>query len=705
MLVIRTLLAYCLLALMAMSAALAAGAPGVRDESAQFDRLAAIGITAQQSNTRALMEAQNLLASLPADASYELRRRVLKATSRLSTNAGRFKAAYLLDEALVQLATAANDRDTASIARFYRVEQFLYSNNAAKALIELKKQEAEMPPAASPELLYTWHVEAGRTYHTQIKMDLALAHMLKALDLAAQQGENADFARLSVLSMISRQYSTLKNPEKALQTVDAALAEPIARKLMRPVASLNFTRGVALSALGRTVDAHQAFRKALQISVDGGFEATEASVRGNISDLYLREKNYVAAEREGRLALISAQKVNDETSVLVANANIGLALGGQGKTAEAIAYIRVVIKALRDAGSLADLEQMLDETSHMYENAKMFEQALATVREQQVVQRQVVKADREHAVAMLQERFDAVQREKKIELMARESQVKDADIRNRRLQLLASLLGVALLLVAGVFIAFLYRRVRKSNLGLEKLNTQLEFHALRDPLTGLFNRRSFVSTMEAQAGADRQGRHARAGDPCGLVLMDIDHFKYVNDTWGHTVGDGVLVEIAARLNRTVRDTDMALRWGGEEFLFYAPGADAALLATIVARMLRTVCSEPVIVGELSIPVTLTAGFISLPFAGLSAAQCGWEKAILLIDMALYLGKKNGRNRAYGLMGMRDASAAALAHVETNFLAAVADGTVELVEVLGPAAPASQQSGHGGAISPAAAHVA
>jgi diguanylate cyclase (GGDEF)-like protein len=682
MMVIRTLLAYCLLALMAMSVAMAAGAPAVRDESAQLDRLAAIA--GMESNTRALMEAQNLLASLPADASYALRHRVLKITSRLSTNAGRFKAAYLLDETLVQLATAANDRDTASIARFYRVEQFLYSNNAAKALIELKKQEADIGPGASPELLYTWHVEAGRTYHTQIKMDLALSHMLKALDLAAQQGENADFARLSVLSMISRQYTTLKNPEKALATVDAALAEPIARKLMRPVASLNFTRATALSALGRTADAHQAFRKALQMSVDGGFEATEASVRGNISDLYLREKNYVAAEREGRLALISAQKVNDETSVLVANANIGLALGGQGRTAEAIAYIRVVIKSLRDAGSLADLEQMLDETSHMYENAKMFEQALATVREQQVVQRQVVKADREHAVAMLQERFDAVQREKKIELMARESQVKDADIRNRRLQLLVSLLGAALLLVAGVFIALLYRRVRKSNLGLEKLNTQLEFHALRDPLTGLFNRRSFVNTMETQSGADR---HARAGDLCGLVLMDIDHFKHINDTWGHTVGDGVLVEIAARLNRTVRETDMALRWGGEEFLFYAPGADAALLATIVARMLRTVCAQPVIVGELSIPVTLTAGFMSLPFAGLSATQCGWEKAILLIDMALYLGKKNGRNRAYGLVGMREPGAAALAKIEANFLAAVEDGSVELVEVLGPGSPA------------------
>jgi diguanylate cyclase (GGDEF)-like protein len=684
MMLVRTLLTYCLLALMAMSSALAAAADP-RDETAQFDTLAAIRVIAEESNTKALEEANKLLASLPADASYDLRHRVLKATSRLASNAGNIKLAFRLDEQLVQLATAANDRDTASIARFYRVAQLLYSNNASKALIELKKQEADMAPGASPQLLYTWHFEACRTYLTLGKPDLALAHALKALDLAAQQGANADAARMSVLSMISRLYSTLKNPEKALATADAALAEPIARKLMRPVASLHYTRGVALSALGRHAEALAASQRALQMSVAGGFGALEASVRGNISDLYLREKNYVAAEREARLALLAGHRVNDETAVLVANANIGLALGGQGKTLEAIEYIRVVIKSLRDAGSLADLEQMLDETSHMYETAKMFEQALATVREQQVVQRQVVKADREHAIASLQERFDAVQREKKIEILARESQVKDADIRNRRLQLLVSLLGGALLLVAGVFIALLYRRVRKNNLGLEKLNTQLEFHALRDPLTGLFNRRSFVNIMETQAGADPQDRRARSADPCGLVLMDIDHFKQVNDTWGHTVGDGVLVEIAARLSRTVRDTDMALRWGGEEFLFYAPGADAALLATIVARMLRSVCAEPVIVGELSIPVTLTAGFISLPFAGLSAAQCGWEKAILLIDMALYLGKKNGRNRAYGLVGMREPGAAALARIEADFLAAVEDGTVELVEVPGPAA--------------------
>lgn len=208
---------------------------------------------------------------------------------------------------------------------------------------------------------------------------------------------------------------------------------------------------------------------------------------------------------------------------------------------------------------------------------------------------------------------------------------------------------------------------------------------MRDPLTGLFNRRSFVSKMEARAGAMLHERRGRPPSPSGLVLMDIDHFKHINDTWGHKAGDAVLVEIAARLNRTVRDSDMALRWGGEEFLIFTPEIEGELLKPMVARLLSSVCTEPVRLGELTIPVTLTAGFVSLPFSGMSEAECGWERTINLIDLALYLGKQNGRNRAIGLVRMAAAGEQALATIEANLLAAAQQGLVELAEVPGPGA--------------------
>ncbi len=653
------------------------------EDASMATKLTAINALADTANSEALTQTQALLAALPADASYASRRDIMKTRSRLLINAGKFQAAFLNDEDLLQRATAANDRDTANIARLYKVEKLLYSSSPAEALIELNKQQDGLGRDASAELLWAFNVTAGRTYNTLSKAELALSHTLKALELADKQGANAARARMTALSMISRQYITMKNPEKALQTVDAALAEPIAQTPSRPVASLNFTRGAALSAIGRMPEALAAFRTTLQISIKSGYAAIEAQVRCNIADLYLREHDYVAAEREARAALITSEQVQDQTAVLVARANIGLALGGQGRTSEAMYYIDSVTKSLRDAGSVADLESMLDETSRMYEKSSLFEQALAAVREQQQVQRKIFQADRERAVAALQERFDAVQREKHIELLARENQLKDADIRNRRLQLLVALMGAALMLVAGTFAALQYRRAHKSNARLQDLNAQLEFHAMRDPLTGLFNRRSFVAKMKARCAAACQERRDQHDTEAGLVLIDIDHFKHINDTWGHTAGDGVLVEIAARLNQTVRDSDMALRWGGEEFLIYTPGTNGVLLTSMVERLLHQVCSSPVQLGTLSIPVTLTAGFIALPFAGLSEAECGCEKAIQLADLALYLGKQSGRNRALGLMGMRSAGPLALEEIERDLQAAASKGIVDLVNVLGP----------------------
>ncbi len=666
-------------------AAMLLSTPAHADDGQFPARLAAIGLLSKQSNTDALAQAETLKAALPPDASYGLRRDTLTILSRLLANAGKFDAAYATDEDLLRLATAAGDTDTANIARLYKVNKLLHGGDPADALVELTKQQAGIGKDASQELLWNLNITAGRTNGAMSKYEAALAHYLEALELADKQGSYSDQAKLLAINFVGRLYITMKNPDKALQTIDAALALPIAAQPLRAVGSLTFARGVALNQMGRPAEALIAFRKALNISTESGFAGLEAQVRGNISDLYLRQEDWVTAEREARAALVASERVGDEASAMMAKANIGFGLGGQGKTTEAMFFIGAVIKSLKDSGATADLDGILDETSRMYERSKLFAEALATVREQQDVQRKISKTDRERAVATLQERFDAGQREKQIELLARENQLKDADIRNRRLQMTVTLMGAALVLVAGVFIAMLYRRVRKNNLRLQDLNTQLEFHAMRDPLTGLFNRRSFVTKMEARAasaGVERRGRGLSTG---GLVLMDIDHFKHINDTWGHTVGDGVLVEIAARLSRLVRDTDMALRWGGEEFLIYAPETDGDLLRMMVERLLRSVCSTPVQLGELSIPVTLTAGFIALPFSGLSEEDCGWEKAILLCDLALYLGKEHGRNRAVGLVRMEAPGAAALAAVENDLLAAAQQGIVELVEVAGPGA--------------------
>ena len=290
-------------------------------------------------------------------------------------------------------------------------------------------------------------------------------------------------------------------------------------------------------------------------------------------------------------------------------------------------------------------------------------------------------------MATLQEQFDKVQREKQIELLARENSLKDAEISNRQLQQIVTILGAAVTVMAGVFMFMLYRKVRKANQKLYEANKQLEFHSVRDPLTGLYNRRSFLELMKQRAPAPGNGRREDVNTD-GLMILDIDHFKNINDTLGHAGGDTVLVEIARRLRSTVRDSDMVMRWGGEEFLVYSPKANALHLKHLAHRLLKAIGETPIEVNGQALQVTVTGGFLALPFSGLTEEECNWEKAMQIADMALYLGKVNGRNRAYGLNRLLVPFEEAMPILERDISAAIKANMVELVEVVGPDVSAS-----------------
>ncbi len=128
---------------------------------------------------------------------------------------------------------------------------------------------------------------------------------------------------------------------------------------------------------------------------------------------------------------------------------------------------------------------------------------------------------------------------------------------------------------------------------------------------------------------------------------------------------------------------MVFRWGGEEFLIYSPKSNPLQITRLVERVLHTIGERMVDVGELQMPVTVTAGFISLPFSGLPETVCDWEKTLQIADMALYLGKTHGRNRAYGLLRLLLPYEQVMPVLERDLAAAISGGMVEIIEVVGP----------------------
>ena len=159
--------------------------------------------------------------------------------------------------------------------------------------------------------------------------------------------------------------------------------------------------------------------------------------------------------------------------------------------------------------------------------------------------------------------------------------------------------------------------------------------ALYDALTGLNNRRSLERRLPAMIDAAR----AR-GAPLTTMVLDIDHFKRVNDTYGHDVGDRVLKGFGAQLHETVRSGDLICRLGGEEFVVVMPGADATEAARIAERARRTTESREFLVDGAAGRVSITVSI------GLAELQENWDSAELYrrADRALYLSKSAGRNR-------------------------------------------------------------
>jgi diguanylate cyclase (GGDEF)-like protein len=162
-----------------------------------------------------------------------------------------------------------------------------------------------------------------------------------------------------------------------------------------------------------------------------------------------------------------------------------------------------------------------------------------------------------------------------------------------------------------------------------------------------------------------------------------DHFKAVNDRYGHAAGDAVLIALARRLRQTLRDEDMIVRWGGEEFLVFTPAVAATRLDEIAQRMMDAVSSEPVIFRGNAIRVTVSIGFAPMPLPPRNTSL-SWERTLALVDMALYMAKLHGRNRAFGLSALLRDDAEALEIAERDLEAAWRDGLVDMqVLVNGP----------------------
>lgn len=170
-----------------------------------------------------------------------------------------------------------------------------------------------------------------------------------------------------------------------------------------------------------------------------------------------------------------------------------------------------------------------------------------------------------------------------------------------------------------------------------KLQSALQFQATHDALTGVLNRRAVLDRLERE-----MARTARQRSSLAVGLIDVDHFKKVNDTYGHLAGDRILKSVVKRISSLLRPYDVIGRYGGEEFLLVLPNCSESQASDIAERLRHGVMVSPVACAPASIPVTISIGITVTTMSGSQEP----EQLIHLADEAVYQAKQAGRNRVW-----------------------------------------------------------
>ena len=192
---------------------------------------------------------------------------------------------------------------------------------------------------------------------------------------------------------------------------------------------------------------------------------------------------------------------------------------------------------------------------------------------------------------------------------------------------------VSVILVVTLFASYASFFIMQSNYKLRRVRNELELMAKTDVLTGIYNRRFFMEIAEITLSKAK-----RSDEECYVIVFDIDRFKQINDTYGHHLGDLVLIEVVKRIQPLIRPYDYFARYGGEEFIVLVCGADTETIQTIAERLRLCLCKQQFVFEGVQMPVSASFGMAKIE-------DSGTEHAIKNADTALYQAKGAGRNRA------------------------------------------------------------
>ncbi len=571
----------------------------------------------------------------------------------------------------------------AMLSHAYALSKFVHDQQAARRLID---SAARLADGTHDTYLQT---QALVTRGLLAEEDGDTADSLEFLTRAeaqARSGSDPD-ALAMALRERARLLAGVGSHKEALALTDEMLRLARARKIP---AQLAYARLAEYATAARAGQPRRA-ETALQAAVDL-LDKLDAKERLSVplahqAAMYVQARRYGEAERAARKALRIAREVGDEDAIRLASFQVGIV----DICFRNIAAGRATVdKALAGLTSDDQYVPMLLQYGHALNQVGEGDVAMTVYEKAGAVSLAAWRKEKQLAYETLQRAIADQKKQNDLAALHHDSILKAAELHNvRRLRSLWALLA-AITLAAVVVIALLYRRVAKANKSLQQKNEQLFLQSTRDSLTGLFNRHYFYEQVvphhHRKAGPASERRAGAEGRTGGVfLLMDVDRFKSINDTLGHGAGDVVLKNVAARLGVTLREQDVLVRWGGEEFLAYLPGIGTDEARQVCARVLAAVGGTPIALDDRALTVTISIGFCPKSLHP-GDVDPDWEQLVHLADLCLYAAKTGGRNQAVGIADATALTPGVIAAADADLRKAAADGRLALLNVRGPAAP-------------------
>lgn len=527
----------------------------------------------------------------------------------------------------------------------------LEAGNSKAAIVEYEKISPMLPTLSGTsgqregklEAAHAWRV-AGKVLASLLQLPEAMEVLVRALRVYDAAGDQA-LGQSDCLNEISQVYFKTGRLEDALREIERAIQIAEDAKVTNILSRYYLRKAHFLASSGKTDAQFQALMSARELAKEEGNTFNQAVVATNLADVALQRKDYRGVLGFVDEALPLVEKSGDRESLLVNWINKGLAQNRLGQKEGLVLLERAIAEFSTTVGKkdiAAEIQGLLAEELAFNRD---YEKAYAAAVDFKKRSDAVRSASDQKRIADADARYQADKKQRQIEQLEQDGRTQ------QRVQMLWALAGVLGTLTTIILLV--------SRVYLKRAYSSVQEMSLSDPLTLLRNRRYLASRIDedlAQASRQRMAheREHGAANPHNtdivFIMIDMDHFKAVNDVHGHAAGDAVLKQFSAILMEEVRDSDTVVRWGGEEFLIVAKQASGSAIHLLAERVRARVAGHSFDLGNGTVlRKTCSIGFAGYPFPATDLPRPKWEDVVALADQCLYAAKASGRDIWVGIV--------------------------------------------------------